>query len=56
MLTILRLSTRFEEALPLVCANITLPFGIAPEGGPNRPIEVVWKFDLSPELGTKGCK
>jgi hypothetical protein len=36
-LTILHLSTHFEEALPLVCANITLPFDIAPEDGPNRP-------------------
>ncbi|KAI1175976.1 hypothetical protein F4777DRAFT_597917 [Nemania sp. FL0916] len=31
-------------------ANITLPFDIAPEGGPNRSIEAVWQFDVSPGL------
>ncbi|PMD18682.1 hypothetical protein NA56DRAFT_661318 [Hyaloscypha hepaticicola] len=34
-------------------ANITLPFDIAPEDGPNRSIEAVWQFDLSPQLGTE---
>ena len=28
-------------------------FCIAPEDGPNRPIEVVWQSYLSLELGTK---
>jgi len=37
-------------------ANITLPFDIAPEDGPNRSIEAVWQFDLSPELGTETRK
>jgi hypothetical protein len=37
-------------------ANITLPFDIAPEDGPSCSIEAVWQFDLSPELGTEGCK
>lgn len=34
-------------------ANITLPFDIAPEDGPNRSIEAVWQFDLSPGLDFK---
>ncbi|KAI9748038.1 MAG: hypothetical protein M4579_007327 [Chaenotheca gracillima] len=34
-------------------ANITLPFDIAPENGPNRSIEAVWRFDLSLELDTE---
>jgi hypothetical protein len=37
-------------------ANITLPFDIAPEDGPNRSIEAVWQFDLPPELGTETCE
>ncbi len=37
-------------------ANITLPFDIAPKDGPNRSIEAVWQFDLSPELGTETRK
>jgi hypothetical protein len=37
-------------------ANITLPFDIAPEDGPNRSIEAVWQFDLSPQLDTEACE
>jgi hypothetical protein len=37
-------------------ANITLPFDIAPEDGPNRSIKAVWQFDLPPELGTETCE
>lgn len=37
-------------------ANITLPFDIAPEDGPNRSIEAVWQFDLSPEPDTERGK
>lgn len=29
-------------------ANITLPFDIAPQDGPDRSIEAVWQFDLPP--------
>jgi hypothetical protein len=36
--------------------NITLLFDIAPEDGPNRSIEAVWQFDLSPEMGTRTRK
>lgn len=37
-------------------ANITLPFDIAPEDGPNRSIEAVWQFDFSLESGTERGK
>jgi len=37
-------------------ANITLPFDIVPEDGPNRSIEAIWKFGLSPEQGTEKRK
>lgn len=37
-------------------ANITLPFDIAHEDGPDRSIEAVWQLDLSPELGTETRK
>ena len=33
-------------------ANITLPFDIAPQDGPDRSIEAVWQFDLPPGSGT----
>ena len=37
-------------------ANITLPFDIDPQDGPDRSIEAVWQFDLPPGSGTENRK
>lgn len=37
-------------------ANITLPFDIAPQDGPDQSIEAVWQFDLPPGSGTEDRK